>query len=335
MVGLRDDGPSDAAVLWPLEMQRKGSSRGIVVANGINPNYGDIDTYHMAALALDEAVRNAVAVGANPDKIAVLDNFCWSSSDDEFRLAQLVRACKALYEYAVAFGTPFISGKDSMYNDFVGELNGETIKISVPPTILISALGIIDDVEKAVTMDLKEPGNLLYLLGETCEELGASEYFALMGKELRGEPFLGNCAPQVDASSAKVRYSLLHRAISEGWVRSCHDPSEGGLGVALAEMAFAGGLGLNIDLQKVPGADLFERDDHLLFAESASRLLVEVRPEHKERFERLFEGTACALIGEVTEEPALRIAGLQGRVILCEDLEALKTSWQRTLGSMV
>jgi phosphoribosylformylglycinamidine synthase len=334
LVGLKEDGPSDAAVLWPLEMQRKGSQRGIVVSNGINPNYGDIDTYHMAALALDEAIRNAVAVGANPDKIALLDNFCWSSSDDEFRLAQLVRACKALYDHAVAFGTPFISGKDSMYNDFVGELDGQTVKISVPPTILISALGIIDDVGKAVTMDLKEPGNLLYLLGVTKEELGASEYFGVMGEELRGEPFIGNRVPRVDAPSAKKRYTSLHQAIQEGLIRSCHDCSEGGLGVALAEMAFAGGLGLQVDLRRVPGASAFERDDFLLFSESASRLLVEVRPQHKGRFEWLFQGTAFALIGEVTREPTLSVVGLRGQAIIRENIEALKASWQRPLAGI-
>jgi len=331
LVGPQNDGPGDAAVLWPLEMQRKGSRRGVVVACGINPSYGDIDTYHMAALALDEAIRNAAAVGADPEYIAVLDNFCWSSSDDEFRLAQLVRACRALYEYAVAFGTPFISGKDSMYNDFVGELEGKHVKISVPPTILISALGVIGDVGKAVTMDLKEPGNLLYLLGETREELGGSEYFAMMGEELDGKPFIGNRVPQVDAVSARERYRRLHQAIQEGLVRSCHDCSEGGLGVALAEMAFAGGFGLRVDLRKVPGASSFERRDYLLFSESASRLLVEVRPEHRERFEGLFRGTAFALIGEVSDEPLLRVVGLRGQEAICERIEGLKASWKRAL----
>ncbi len=325
--GARDDGPSDAAVLWPLEMQRKGSRRGIVVANGINPSYGDLDPYPMAALAVDEALRNAVAVGANPDKIALLDNFCWSSSDEPERLGQLVRACKALYEYAVAFGTPFISGKDSMYNDFVGELDGRRVKISAPPTILISALGIIEDVGKAVTMDLKEPGNLLYVLGETREELGGSEYLAMKG-------LVGDRVPHVDASPARERYRRLHRAIQEGLVRACHDCSEGGLGVALAEMAFAGGFGLVVDLRRVPGASAFARDDLLLFSESASRLLVEVRPEHKERFEALFAGTAVAPIGRVVEAPRLRVTGLRGREIIREDVEALKASWRRPLAGI-
>ena len=175
------------------------------------------------------------------------------------------------------------------------------------------------------------PGNLLYVLGETREELGASEYFALMGETLHDERFTGNCVPQVNASSAKQRYLQLHRAIREGLVRSCHDGSEGGLVVALAEMAFAGGLGLNVDLRKIPGASRFERDDYLLFSESASRLLVEVRPEHQEPFERLFAGTAFALIGEVAEESVLSVMGLQGREIIRENVEPLKTSWQRTL----
>ncbi len=331
LVGARNDGPGDAAILWPVEMMRKNSKRGVVVANGINPNYGDIDTYHMGALALDEAIRNAVAVGADPERIAVLDNFCWSSSDDEFRLAQLVRACKALCEYAVAFGTPFISGKDSMYNDFQGELDGKRVKISVPPTILISALGIIEDIGKAVTMDAKEAGNLIYLLGETRNELGGSEYFSLMGEELRSERFVGNGVPKVDASSAKKLYLALHRAIEEGLVRACHDCSEGGLAVAAAEMAFSGGLGMELDLRKIPGASRFGRDDFLLFSESPSRLLVEVRPEHQKRFEALLKGCVWSWVGSTLKTGEFSVTGVQGKRIIEENIENLKTTWKRTL----
>ncbi len=326
-----NDGPSDAAVLWPLEMQRKGSRRGVVVANGINPNYGDIDTYHMAALALDEAIRNAVAVGADPERIAVLDNFCWSSPDDEFRLAQLVRACQALYEYAIAFGTPFISGKDSMHNDFEGELDGQRVKISVPPTILISALGVIEDIKRVVTMDLKEPGNLIYMLGETRAELGGSEYFAMMGEELRGERFIGNGVPKVDAKGAKKRYRALHQAMKAGLIRACHDCSEGGLAVAAAEMAFAGGLGMELDLRSVSASKRFARDDFLLFAESASRILVEVKPEHQKRFEQRMKDCVWSKIGVTVEAPTFRVTGLQGRQIIHENLEALKASWKKPL----
>lgn len=331
LVGARNDGPGDAAVLWPVEMMQKKSKRGLVISNGINSNYGDIDTYHMAALALDEAIRNAVAVGADPDRIAVLDNFCWSSSDDEYRLAQLVRACKALYEYAVGFGTPFISGKDSMYNDFQGELNGKRVKISAPPTILISALGVIEDLERAVTMDVKERGNLIYLLGETREELGGSEYFSVMGEELRGERFVGNGVPQVDAPQAKELYLALHQAMTEGLIRACHDCSEGGLAVAAAEMAFAGGLGMELDLRKVVGASQFRREDFLLYSESPSRLLVEVRPENEERFEELLKGCAWGKIGSTLEDQVFRVIGLQGKQVIAANLADLKASWKGPL----
>jgi len=331
LVGAQNDGPSDAAVIWPIELMRKNSRRGVVVSNGINPNYGDIDTYHMAACALDEAIRNAIAVGADLKHLALLDNFSWSSSDDEFRLAQLVRACKALYDYATAFGTPFISGKDSMFNDFVGELDGKPIKLSAPPTLLISAIGVIEDIEKAVTMDLKRPNNSIYILGLTKEELGGSEYFALMGEEIKGERFIGNRVPHVNALEAKRLYEVLHRAIMGDLVESCHDCSEGGLAVAAAEMAFAGGIGMELELKKMPGAQQMKRDDFALFSESASRLLVEVRPENCKRFEALFRDCPYALIGETIAEKRLIVHGLKGQKIIAEDLEWLKESWKRTL----
>ena len=188
LVGRFNDGPSDAAVLRPI----LSSFEGIVVSNGICPRYSDIDTYAMVACAIDEAIRNNVAVGGNPDRIAGLDNFCWpdpvqseKTPDGEYKLAQLVRANQALYDYCKAFGVPLISGKDSMKNDY---LIGGT-KISIPPTVLISALGKIDDVRKAVTMDAKRPGDLVYILGETLDELGGSEYYASKG-------FIGNRVPR-------------------------------------------------------------------------------------------------------------------------------------------
>ncbi len=236
LVGLRNDGPGDAAVWRPI----LSSFEGVVVSHGICPRYSDIDTYSMVACALDEAIRNNVAVGGNPDRIAGLDNFCWpdpiqseKTPDGAYKLAQLVRANKALYDYCKAFGVPLISGKDSMKNDY---LIGGT-KISIPPTLLISCLGKIDDVRKAVTMDAKRTGDLVYILGETLEELGGSEYYASRG-------FIGNRGPTVDAKKALDLYRRLHRAIQEGLIRSCHDCSDGGLGVAMAETAFAGGLGM-------------------------------------------------------------------------------------------
>ena len=219
LVGAQNDGPSDAAIVRPI----LDSMEGVVVAHGICPRYSDIDTYHMTACAIDEAVRNAVAVGADPDHLAGLDNFCWcdpvksaKTPDGEYKLAQLVRANMAIYDYTTAFGVPCISGKDSMKNDYS---IGKT-KISMPPTLLYSVIGKIKDVRKAVTMDAKRPQDLVYVIGETLDELGGSEWFAEHGA-------IGNKVPQVDVKKAIKIYRALHKAIQAGLVASCHDCSDG------------------------------------------------------------------------------------------------------------
>jgi phosphoribosylformylglycinamidine (FGAM) synthase-like enzyme len=318
------DGPGDAAVIRPL----LDSYKGIVVSSGICPRYSDIDTYPMMACAIDEAVRNAVAVGGDPARMVGLDNFCWpdpvlseKTPDGEYKLAQLVRANKALYDYTIAYQVPCISGKDSMKNDFMA---GE-VKISVPPTVLFSVLGTIDDVRKAVTMDCKAPGDLVYVLGQTYEELGGSEYFAMHGS-------IGNQVPQVRAEQAKELYGKLHRAIMEGLVASCHDCSDGGLGVALAESAFAGGLGMEVDLRKVP-AEGIERDDYLLFSESQSRFVVTISPEKKEAFLSVMKGIPLGKIGQVTTGKHFIVTGLKGKKIIQADIYKLKAAWQQTLGT--
>ena len=244
LVGELCDGPSDAGVIRPV----LESLQGVVVSNGIVPRYSDIDTYHMTACALDEGLRNYVCVGGNPDHWACLDNFCWCdpvkserNPDGEHKLAQLVRANKALYDYTRAYNCPLISGKDSMKNDYIGP----DVKISIPPTILVSVIGRIDDITKAVTMDVKREGDLLYLLGLTKEELGGSEFFASYG-------ILGSSVPKVDAAQALARYRKLHEAMEKSLIASAHDLSDGGLAVALAEKAFAGSLGLSVDLARVP-----------------------------------------------------------------------------------
>ncbi|HQK78952.1 MAG TPA: AIR synthase-related protein, partial [Syntrophales bacterium] len=276
LTGAANDGPSDAAVIRPL----LDTFAGIVVANGICPRYSDIDAYDMAACAIDEAVRNAVAVGADLDHLAGLDNFCWcdpvaseKTPDGEYKLAQLVRANQAVYDYTTAYGVPCISGKDSMKNDYAIE----GTKISIPPTLLYSVIGRIADVRRAVTMDAKRAGDIVYVLGETKNELGASEWYALHG-------CVGDNCPRVDAAAAKWLYAALHRAIAAGLVASCHDCSDGGLGIALAETAFAGGLGMDVDLRQVPRRDL-HRDDYLLFSETASRFVVTVSPANRAAFE--------------------------------------------------
>ena len=324
LVGEHADGPGDAAIIRPL----LDSCEGVVVSSGICPRYSDIDTYHMMACAIDEAVRNAVAVGGDPARMVGLDNFCWpdpvqskKTPDGEYKLAQLVRANKALYDYTIAYHVPCISGKDSMKNDFMA---GE-VKISVPPTVLFSILGKIEDVRKAVTMDCKAPGDLVYCLGMTYEELGGSEYFAMHGS-------IGDQVPQVRAEGAKELYHKLHKAIMEGTVASCHDCSDGGLGVALAESAFAGGFGMEVDLGKVP-AERVDRDDYLLFSESQSRFVVTIHPEKKDAVLAIMKGSPLGEIGQVTKDKDFVITGLKGNKIIKADIYKLKEAWQRTLGT--
>jgi phosphoribosylformylglycinamidine synthase len=322
LTGADNDGPSDAAVLRPI----LDSFEGLVIAHGICPRYSDIDSYHMVANAMDEAVRNAVSVGAGLTTMAGLDNFCWcdpilseKTPDGPYKLAQLVRANQALAHYAKIYGVPCISGKDSMKNDY--QVGGT--KISIPPTLLFSVVAKIDDVRKAVTMDAKRAGDLVYILGMTYPELGGSEYGAQLGA-------VGNRVPKVDGVEAIARYRALALAIEKGLVASCHDCSDGGLGVALAETAFAGALGLEIDLRNVPAEEI-DRDDVLLFSESASRLLVTVHPAQADGFEEAMAGTTWHQIGSVIETKKLLITGLKGVVALDEPLVGLKGAWQATL----
>ncbi|UCC66586.1 MAG: phosphoribosylformylglycinamidine synthase subunit PurL, partial [Deltaproteobacteria bacterium] len=324
LVGEKEDGPGDAAVIRPL----LDSFEGVAVSSGICPRYSDIDTYHMMACAIDEAIRNNVAVGGDPARMAGLDNFCWpdpvksdKTPDGEYKLAQLVRANKALYEYTTAYGVPCISGKDSMKNDYMA---GD-IKISIPPTVLFSVLGKVEDVRKVVTMDAKAPGDLVYVLGMTYDELGGSEYFAMRGD-------IGNQVPQVRPGEAKELYQKLHAAIIEGVVASCHDCSDGGLGVALAESAFAGGWGMEVDLGKVPAIGVV-RDDYLLFSESQSRFVVTVHPAMRKAFVSIMQGICLGEIGRVTKEGRFMVIGQKGAKVIQGDTYRLKEAWQRPLRS--
>ena len=318
---LTGDGPSDAAVIRPL----LDNMEGVVVANGICPRYGDIDTYHMTACAIDEAVRNHIAVGGSFDHLAGLDNFCWcdpekseKTPDGEYKLAQLVRANMALYDYTKAYGVPCISGKDSMKNDY--QIGGR--KISIPPTVLFSTIGKIEDVRKAVTMDVKHPDDRVYVLGMTKDELGASEYYASLG-------YIGNDVPRVNASSARKLYISLEKAINSGVVASCHDCSDGGLAVALAESAFSGDLGMTIELTKVPVENI-KRSDTILFSESQSRFVVTVAPGNVLRFEALMKGNVFADVGAVTARQEFTVMDGQ-KVVLSEGIDVLKDAWQKTL----
>ncbi len=316
LVGKDNDGPGDATIIRPL----LDSDMGAIVSNGINPRYGDIDPYWMAASGIDEALRQIVAVGGDPGKVALLDNFSWGNPTKPDRLGALVRAAQACYDTALAYGTPFISGKDSLFNEY--EVEGETI--CIPHTLLISAVAVMPDVKAAVSMDLKQEGDLIYLAGTTFNELGGSHYFSNRG-------YTGNAVPKLDAFRGKKLMEALSSAIRKGLVKACHDCSEGGIGVAAAEMAFAGGLGMTLNLQYVPLGEPIDRSDFILFSESNTRFLVEIKPENRNEFEGAMAGTACSLIGEVDGSHNLGIMGIDGREVVSANLEELKEAWQKPL----
>ena len=322
-VGIGMDAPSDAAIVRPL----LDSNEAVVIANGINSMYGDISSYWMAASCIDEAIRNAVAVGADPGRIALLDNFSWGNPDKPIKLAELVLACKACHDIAIEFETPFISGKDSLYNEFD---SGNGRHISIPGTLLISSIAVMDDSGRKVSMDLKEIGNTVYVLGKTCNELGGSHYYRIFGN-------IGNRVPKVNASAAKKMYSALHKAMMQGnknsdrIVRSCHDCSEGGIAVAAAEMCFGGNIGMEIDLSKIPQEDTAMSNDVLLFSESNSRFVVEVKSGREAEFEKIMKGCDFAAAGKTVKEQNLVIRGADGKVLIKEKVAELKKSWKGTL----
>jgi phosphoribosylformylglycinamidine synthase subunit PurSL len=332
LVGTSNDGPSDAAVIRPVLTSR----RGLVIACGMNPLYGDFDTYHMAASAIDEAVRNCVAVGADPERIALLDNFCWGDCERPETLGSLVRAALACHDLAIALGTPFISGKDSLNNEFrYTEATGKQQSIAIPPSLLISAMGQVPDVSRSVTMDLKHVGDVLYQVGATKDELGGS-HLALI------ERLEGGDVPKVNPQLAKATFAALHKALQSGFVRACHDLSEGGLAVAAAEMAFAGGLGARVFLEQVPkkldvatiGADGQRLNIILLFAESNTRFLCEVPQDAVGHFESILGDVPHAAIGEVIADTKLQFVNYDpGNPyhVIDSDLADLKECWQKPL----
>ena len=336
-VGPGSTGPADAAVLnlqFAIQEGKKGEHegpllqkgehggpplqrRGVALACGINPAYGELDPYAMAWAAVDEAIRNCVAVGADPDQVSLLDNFCWGNPNLPDRLGGLVRCAQGCYEAAVAYGAPFVSGKDSLNNEYTTPDGG---RHAIPGTLLISALAIVPDVARTVTMDLKASGDRLYLVGNTADEMGGSAYHRLHG-------WTGGLAPQPPAQGLET-YRALHQAMLEGLVRACHDCSEGGLAVAAAEMALAGGLGADLLLQDMPRPSGLDRDEAVAFGESLGRLLVEVSPEDTEAFEWLLVGLPHAQVGSVRPDDRFIVTGCYGRPALETRLDALETAWR-------
>jgi len=334
-IGARRDVPAEATVF----LARHGSLRGFVLSEGINPFLSDIDTHAMAMSVVDEAVRRQLCAGARLDRIALLDNFCWpdpvqseGTPDGHYKLAQLVRACRGLYEATRAYGTPLISGKDSMKNESI--MGG--VKIPVPPTLLVSALGQIDDVRDAVTLDPKAAGDVVFLLGETRNETGGTEYLRYRGDRdgvthAPGQPrgYVGNSVPRVDPVRTLPLYRALEQAVREGLVRSAATPSKGGWAVAFARCALAGDLGLVLDLSACPEADDLA-PDVFLFSESNGRFLVTTNAGAADCFAERFAGLPCRRVGRVTADGRLRV-GARERNLIDLDLAALRAAFKETL----
>ena len=322
LIGRKECGPSNGGVIAPVP----GSRRGFALGAGINPFYSMIDTYLMALNVVDEAIRNVVACGADPDYVALLDNFCWpdpvynekTNPDGRYKLAQLVRAARGLYDAALGYGAPFISGKDSMKNDYM--VGGH--KVSVLPTILVSAIGIVPDVTKCVTPDFKIGGDIIYLIGETQRHLGCSLYYRKYGGR-------SSVIPTVDPDKNMKTYRACFKAINEGLLESCHDLSEGGLGIAFAESCIGGQICASIDLSL-----LIERGElspqEILFSESSGRFLVTVRAENEEKFKNIFKGVRIQRIGKVGEGSRIVIKD-GGREIAIMDLDELTRGYRKPL----
>ncbi|MCA6080027.1 MAG: phosphoribosylformylglycinamidine synthase subunit PurL [Endomicrobium sp.] len=317
-------GPGDASVIFPYTVV-KGTKKGIVLSNGLNPQYGKINTYKMAASAIEEALRNAVAVGASIEKMSVLDNFCWGNPDNPEILGSLVRAANACYDMSKAFGVPFISGKDSLHNEY--SIGGK--RYSIPPALLISAMGVIENIANTVTMPLKNDGDKIFFLGTTRNELGGSVLAKIKGIK-------DGIAPDVYPEESRDIMKKIYQAVNESLVEACHDCSEGGLAVAISEMAFAAGKGVkvNIDAVKIAGAKSQRTDltaAEILFSESNGRFVVEVKPENEDRFKEILKGAVFAEVGCVKDDKNVVFESEKNKIEIREDVGVLLNSWRSTI----
>jgi phosphoribosylformylglycinamidine synthase len=332
LVGSGRDVNSDAAVIRPV----LESQKGLAFAQALLPTYSSIDAYHMTSCTIDETVRRLIAVGANFEHIGGVDNFCWPSiqfhpennPDGKFKAAQLVRSCRALRDICLSYEIPLLSGKDSMYVD--GHLSGrygETHKVSALETMQFSAVSVVNDINKCVTMDSKMPQDLVYILGTTRNELGGSEYYEHFG-------YMGLNVPQVFPDEFALLYRALQRAIEKELVASAHGIFRGGMGIHLAMVAMGGNLGVNVDLGRVP-TDSMNRNDAILFAESSGRFIVTIDPNNRTFFEAIFKGLACACIGTVTDGTDLVIKGLDGKTLTNISVQDLKTAWKKPFEELI
>ncbi len=309
---------ADAIVVRPLP----DGFRGLVLSQALYPSYSEIDPYRMAACSIDTAIRNIVSAGGDPARCALLDNFCWCSSRDPVRLWQLKESAKACFDTAVCFRTPFISGKDSMFNDFRGfDESGKSVNISVLPSLLISSISIIPDIRHSVTLDFKFPGDLIYIVGSTFEELGGSEYYAyLSGQRKRFSP--GTNVPRVDCQKNIKIYNSVFTGICKDLISSATSIHRGGLASSLCKSAIGGHVGFEVDLNKLKGK--CKRNDSLLFSETQGRFLLSVNPAKKRMFEKLFHDTDYSFAGRVREDTKGIINGISGKTIINTDVRRLE-----------
>lgn len=308
---------ADASVIRPI----LSSQKGVILSQALYPTYSEIDPYKMAAASIDTAIRNALAAGANPEYLSLLDNFCWCSANEPERLWQLKQAAKACYDYAVAYETPFISGKDSMFNDFKGfDKDGNPIKISILPTLLISSFGVIDDITKVVSLDAKMQDDLLYLLGNTFDEMAGSEYFPS-----------GQNTPSVSVEKNKKLYSALYKSIQKNLIASSISVRHGGLGIALAKKSMGGMLGISVNLKNIPGE--VKNNEIALYSESQGRILISIAPANKTAFEKNMSGIPFAQIGKITKEQVISVKGLEGKEIINLSLEKALKAYRETFAN--
>ena len=329
--GVGRDVPSDAAVTMPV----LGSRRGLALTQTISPWYSAIDTYHMTTAVIDEAVRRLLAVGGDLDHVGGVDNFCWpniqfdpaTNPDGKYKAAQLVRSNLALKDACLAFGIPLLSGKDSMYVD--GNLAGsfgERHKVSGPPTLQFTAVSVVEDVTRCQTLDFKDSGDPIYVLGLTRDELGGSEFYDLLG-------YTGLNAPQTRLKENLETYRALSRGYQEGLLASVHGVYRGGLGVHLALTALASDRGAMIDLARAPGAGDLEPHQGL-FSESTGRMIVSVRPGDRERFEELTAGIPAAFVGKVRADGVLLLRW-EGRELARLEIDELRAAFKRPFGHLI
>jgi len=309
---------TDAQVFRPL----LSSKKGVVLSTGLYPSYGDISTYHMSACATDTAIRNIISVGGTLSHLAILDNFCWCSSYDKNRLAQLVESVKACYDFAVGYGTPLISGKDSMFNDFKGyDEKGNSVAISIPPTLLISAIGVMEDIKKTVSPEFKNVGDSIYLLGETHDELGASEYYKILAEKNENNASsvglqpkaIGNSVPKVNLEKNLKTYLALEEVINKELINSSLSLTSGGLAIALAKASIGGMIGCDVCLDNIPGSS--STIDSLLFSESQGRILVSVSLKNINKFERIIKNISFKKIGSVSKSSKIVIKNNNKKII--------------------